>query len=122
MFSGYLDQPDATAAAFDGRWYRTGDVGTIDAHGYVSITGRASELIITGGMNVFPVEIESVRAALASPTARADQKGIVGAVQEAGITSVPYFVFDEKLALSGGQPVPAFLQALEQASEPALAR
>jgi predicted DsbA family dithiol-disulfide isomerase len=68
------------------------------------------------------VEIESVRAALASPTARAEQKETVHAVQEAGITSVPYFVFDGKLALSGGQPVPAFLQALEQASEPALAR
>jgi len=67
-------------------------------------------------------EIESVRAALASPTARAEQRETVRAVQEAGITGVPYFVFDGKLALSGGQPVAAFLQALSQASEPALAR
>ena len=68
------------------------------------------------------VEIEPVRAALASPIARAEQRETVRQVQEAGITGVPYFVFDGKVALSGGQPVPAFLQALEQASEPALAR
>jgi malonyl-CoA/methylmalonyl-CoA synthetase len=61
VFSGYLDRPDATAAAFteDG-WFRTGDIGSLDGDGYLSIVGRAKELIITGGYNVYPREIEDV--------------------------------------------------------------
>jgi malonyl-CoA/methylmalonyl-CoA synthetase len=61
VFAGYFGRPDANATAFtaDG-WFRTGDVGAIDADGYVSIVGRAKELIITGGFNVYPREIEDV--------------------------------------------------------------
>ena len=61
VFAGYLDRPDATAETFteDG-WFRTGDVGAIDDDGYLSIVGRAKELIITGGYNVYPREIEDV--------------------------------------------------------------
>jgi malonyl-CoA/methylmalonyl-CoA synthetase len=61
VFAGYVDRPDANAAAFtvDG-WFRTGDIGFVDRDGYVSIVGRAKELIITGGYNVYPREIEDV--------------------------------------------------------------
>jgi len=61
VFSGYLDRPDANASAFtaDG-WFRTGDIGSLDADGYLSIVGRAKELIITGGQNVYPREVEDV--------------------------------------------------------------
>ncbi len=61
VFGGYLDRPDANAEAFtaDG-WFRTGDVGSFDADGYLSIVGRTKELIITGGFNVFPREIEDL--------------------------------------------------------------
>ncbi len=61
VFGGYLGRPDANATAFtaDG-WFRTGDIGEVDADGYVSIVGRAKELIITGGFNVYPREIEDV--------------------------------------------------------------
>jgi malonyl-CoA/methylmalonyl-CoA synthetase len=57
---GYLGMPDKTAEAFtaDG-WFRTGDVGHIDDQGYVHLSGRAKDLIITGGFNVYPAEIES---------------------------------------------------------------
>jgi fatty-acyl-CoA synthase len=58
---GYNDNPDATAAAIDkDGWLRTGDLGTMDARGYVRITGRVKEMIIRGGENLFPAEIENV--------------------------------------------------------------
>ena len=57
---GYNDNPDATAAAIDGDgWLHTGDLGTMDARGYVRITGRVKEMIIRGGENLFPAEIEN---------------------------------------------------------------
>jgi malonyl-CoA/methylmalonyl-CoA synthetase len=59
VFGGYLDRPEATAEAFtaDG-WLRTGDLGVLDDDGYLRISGRAKELIITGGYNVYPREVE----------------------------------------------------------------
>ena len=61
VFSGYLDLPEATAAAFtDDGFFRTGDVGAFDGDGYLQIVGRAKELIISGGYNVYPREVEDV--------------------------------------------------------------
>lgn len=64
VFSGYWRQPEATAAAFtelegegDG-WFRTGDIGEFDPDGYLRLVGRARDLIITGGLNVYPREVE----------------------------------------------------------------
>ena len=61
VFVGYWNMPQKTAEEFtaDG-WFRTGDVGVFDAEGYLSIVGRAKDLIITGGYNVYPKEIELV--------------------------------------------------------------
>jgi acyl-CoA synthetase (AMP-forming)/AMP-acid ligase II len=56
--AGYLDNPDATSAAFDGGWFHTGDLGMIDDAGYLYITGRASDMYISGGSNVHPRDIE----------------------------------------------------------------
>jgi malonyl-CoA/methylmalonyl-CoA synthetase len=60
VFKGYLGMPDKTREAFtaDG-WFRTGDVGRIDENGYVHLVGRARDLIITGGFNVYPAEVET---------------------------------------------------------------
>src|SRR5579863_6042594 len=58
-FEGYWRRPEADAAAIRGGWYFTGDTGTIDADGDLFVTGRVDDLIITGGENVSPVEIES---------------------------------------------------------------
>jgi malonyl-CoA/methylmalonyl-CoA synthetase len=61
VFSGYWQRPDATAEVFteDG-WFKTGDLGFYSADGYYTITGRARELIISGGYNVYPREVEDV--------------------------------------------------------------
>ena len=57
---GYNDNPEATAAAIDSeRWLHTGDLGRMDARGYIKITGRVKEMIIRGGENLFPAEIEN---------------------------------------------------------------
>jgi malonyl-CoA/methylmalonyl-CoA synthetase len=60
VFSGYWRRPDATAEAFAGRWFRTCDLAVRAADGYLALRGRASDLIITGGFNVYPREIEEV--------------------------------------------------------------
>ena len=59
--SGYWGQPEATAAAFanDG-WLKTGDAGHVDAEGYFFITDRIKDMVISGGENVYPAEVERV--------------------------------------------------------------
>jgi long-chain acyl-CoA synthetase len=57
---GYLRHPEATAEAFRGGWFHTGDLGYIDADGFVFIVDRMKELIIRGGYNVYPREVEEV--------------------------------------------------------------
>ncbi len=61
VFGGYWRRPELTATEFttDG-WFRTGDLGTFDADGYLHIVGRSKDLIISGGLNVYPKEIEDV--------------------------------------------------------------
>ncbi len=61
VVAGYLDNPGANAESYtsDG-WFRTGDLGVVDPGGYLRINGRARELIITGGFNVYPREVEEV--------------------------------------------------------------
>ena len=65
VFHGYWRMPEKTHAEFTiddsgRRWFKTGDVGQIDARGYVTIVGRSKDLIISGGYNVYPAEVESV--------------------------------------------------------------
>jgi malonyl-CoA/methylmalonyl-CoA synthetase len=60
VFSGYWQMPEKTAEEFtaDG-WFKTGDVGRLDARGYLTLIGRSKDLIISGGFNVYPAEVES---------------------------------------------------------------
>jgi acyl-CoA synthetase (AMP-forming)/AMP-acid ligase II len=60
VFEHYYANAEATAAAFDGEWYRTGDVAEMDEEGFVTIVGRLGELIRTGGESVLPGEVEGV--------------------------------------------------------------
>ena len=58
VFAGYYDNPEANAKAFRDGWFRTGDLGHMDAEGFVYITGRASDMYISGGSNIYPREVE----------------------------------------------------------------
>jgi len=61
VLDGYWRNPEATAEAFDDDgWFRTGDLGSFDERGYLRIEGRKKELIITGGYNVHPREVEEL--------------------------------------------------------------
>jgi fatty-acyl-CoA synthase len=76
VFAGYYDNPDANAKAFRNGWFRTGDFGYLDGQGFLYITGRVSDMYISGGSNVYPREIEE--KVLAHP-----------AVAEVAIVGVP---------------------------------
>lgn len=60
VMTGYKDLPDATAETLSGEWLHTGDVGRFDDDGYLYIVDRTKDMVITGGFNVFPREVEDV--------------------------------------------------------------
>jgi len=61
VMAGYLGDPEATAAAIDpDGWLHTGDLGSMDERGYCRIAGRIKEMIVRGGENIYPAEIEAV--------------------------------------------------------------
>jgi len=83
VFSGYWRMPEKTAQEIrPGGWFITGDVGRIDGRGYVHIIGRAKDLVISGGFNVYPKEVETVIDAIA---------GVV----ESAVIGVPHPDFGE---------------------------
>ena len=75
--SGYFEMAEETAASHSGEWFRTGDLATVDDGGFVTIVDRLKDIIITGGINVFSVEVE--RALYAHP-----------AVAQAAVIGVPH--------------------------------
>ena len=77
LFSGYLNLPEATAASLRGDWFVTGDLATRDDEGYVYLVDRKNDMVITGGENVYPREVEEVL--LTHP-----------AVAECGVTGAPH--------------------------------
>jgi malonyl-CoA/methylmalonyl-CoA synthetase len=90
VFGGYWERPEASADAFtaDG-WFRTGDLAEYDPDGYLRILGRSKELIITGGYNVYPREVEDV---LATHPAVAEVAVVGQPSEEWGETVVAYVV------------------------------
>jgi long-chain acyl-CoA synthetase len=93
VFSGYHGQPDTTRQAFIGNYFKTGDMGYLDSHGKLYFCGRKKEIIVTGGINVFPADVEAVvsdidgiETAVAFPVADPALGEVVGVavVQSAG--------------------------------------
>jgi fatty-acyl-CoA synthase len=62
VMRGYYKRPEATAATLADGWLHTGDLATVDEEGYVFVAGRSKDMIITGGLNVYPAEVERVLA------------------------------------------------------------
>ncbi len=98
VFAGYWERPEANAEAFtsDG-WFKTGDLGARDPDGYIRIVGRAKELIISGGFNVYPREVEDVLRELPA----IEDVAVVGeASEEWGERVVAYVVTPEPIELA----------------------
>jgi acyl-CoA synthetase (AMP-forming)/AMP-acid ligase II len=98
VMRGYHDAPEATAAAIDAEgWYHTGDLASIDSRGYLRIEGRMKDMIIRGGENIYPREVEEVL--FAHP-----------AVAEAAVVGIPDPTWGEVVAAfvrpAPGQPAP----------------
>ncbi|GAA2069328.1 long-chain fatty acid--CoA ligase [Streptomyces albiaxialis] len=116
VMAGYWNRPELTAAAFRDGWFRTGDLAEIDADGYVRLTGRSGETIVTGGFNVQPAEVERVLAPVAG-------------VREAAVVGLPHPEWGEgvtaAVVLDGGPrtgtPGEDVLAALARACAGALA-
>ena len=95
---GYWRKADATAAAFVDGWFRTGDIGKRAADGYITLEGRRSDLIISGGFNIYPREIEELL--LEQPGVReATVVGVPDALR--GEVPVAYVVADATLNDAG---------------------
>ena len=60
VISGYLRRPEQTAKTFVGAWLRSGDLAVQDEDGYIRIAGRSKDLVISGGLNIYPLEVEAV--------------------------------------------------------------
>jgi malonyl-CoA/methylmalonyl-CoA synthetase len=100
VFAGYWQMPEKTREEFtaDG-WFRTGDVGRLDANGVLTLIGRSKDLIISGGFNVYPAEIE-------------DRINGLPGVAESAVVGVPHPDFGEAVVAvivprAGATPVPA---------------
>lgn len=84
MTIGYFADPEATAEAFAGGWFHTGDLARVDAEGYVYVVDRSKDMILVGGENVYPREIEDVLLAHA-------------AVADAAVIGIPHDVWGEQV-------------------------
>jgi malonyl-CoA/methylmalonyl-CoA synthetase len=98
VFAGYWRMPEATAAAFRDGWFATGDLGQLDEGGCLTLRGRATELIISGGFNIYPREIEELL--LEQEGVR--EAAVIGAPDERrGEVPIAYVVADEAVDVDG---------------------
>jgi malonyl-CoA/methylmalonyl-CoA synthetase len=94
--AGYWNRPDATAASWVDGWFRTGDIGVRAPDGYITLEGRRSELIISGGFNIYPREIEE----LLMEQAGIREATVIGTPDASrGEVPVAYIVADESVDL-----------------------
>jgi fatty-acyl-CoA synthase len=105
VMKGYKDMPEQTAEAFAGDWLHTGDVGKLDADGFLYIVDRTKDMIVTGGFNVFPREVEDVLAGHEA----VGQVAVVGVPDEQWGEAVKAVI----VLRPGIEPGPELVQALQ---------
>ena len=98
VFDGYRGMPQETEAAFHDGWFRTGDIVTMDERGFLTVVDRIKEMIITGGFNVYPSEVEAVLrlhgavrdvAVVGMPHASGSEEVVAAVVLAEGVHEVP---------------------------------
>lgn len=101
VFAGYWNNPEATAAAFDGDWFKTGDLGQLDTDGFLTITGRKKEIIVTaGGKNVAPAALEDpIRSdpLISQVVVVGDQQPFIGALITLDAEMLPVWLSNKKV-------------------------
>lgn len=124
VMSHYLDDPEATAAAFtpDG-WLRTGDLGVVDQRGCLRIVGRSKDMYIVGGFNAYPAEIESSllehpavaqAAVIGVPDRRLGEVGMAFVVPRAGATLTPTDLVEWARGRMANYKVPRVVELVEE--------
>lgn len=123
VFKEYWKNPEATAAAFDDGWFKTGDLGSFDADGFLTITGRKKEIIVTaGGKNVSPAALEDpIRAnpLVSQVIVIGDQKPFIAALVTLDAEMLPAWLAnngeDKELTLREASVNPAVLAEIQRA-------
>ena len=123
VFAGYWNNEEATKEAFDGEWYKTGDIGQFDADGYLEITGRKKEIIVTaGGKNVAPASLEDpIRAnpIIGQVIVVGDQKPYIAALITLDEEMLPAWLrnngHDETLSVTDAANHPAVIAEIQKA-------
>ncbi len=116
VFKEYWRNPEATAAAFDGDWFKTGDIGSFDSEGFLTITGRKKEILVTaGGKNVAPAALEDpIRAnpIVGQVVVVGDKKPFIGALVTLDSEMLPTWLANNGL--------PADMSLADAAKNPAV--
>ena len=108
IFGGYLNRPDANAETITNGWFHTGDLATHDENGLTFVVGRSKEMFKSGGLNVYPAEVEAVLALhpaikevciIGVPDPKWSEVGRAIVALKPGASATP----DELLAFCGGQ-------------------
>lgn len=123
ILRGYWRNPEATAAAMDGEWFKTGDIGELDDEGFLTITGRKKELIVTaGGKNVAPASLEDPLRAnplIGQAVVVGDQKPFVSALISLDAEMLPIWLAnnggDKTMSLADAAKSPLVLAEVQRA-------
>jgi long-chain acyl-CoA synthetase len=127
VFAGYWNNPEATAEAFEDGWFKTGDIGTIDEDGYLKITGRKKEILVTaGGKNVAPAALEDpIRAnpIIGQVVVVGDQKPFISALVTLDDEMLPVWLnnngLDGSMSMADAAANPAVVAEVQRAVDAA---
>ncbi len=130
VFAGYWKKPEATAEVMEGDWFRTGDIGALDDDGYLTITGRKKEIIVTaGGKNVAPAGLEDpIRSnpIVGQVVVVGDQKPFIAALVTLDSEMLPVWLnnneLDAQMSLTEAASHPKVIAEVQRAIDAANAR